>query len=94
MVGGVLLNQKYNPNHVLNAAGKEKFASLLRTWVANLKGQHIQFNIIEAETLRAAQKDPEKYKDLQVRVAGYSALFTQLCPEIQEDIIGRTEQKL
>ena len=94
MVGGVLLNQKYNPNHVLTDAGRDKFKSLLRTWVGKLKGQHIQFNVVRAETLRAAQADPDAYKDLQVRVAGYSALFTQLCPEIQEDIIGRTEQQL
>jgi formate C-acetyltransferase len=94
VVGGVLLNQKYNPNHVLTEKGKEKFASLLRTFINKLKGQHIQFNVVKTETLRAAQKKPANYKDLQVRVAGYSALFTQLSPEIQEDIICRTEQKL
>jgi pyruvate formate-lyase/glycerol dehydratase family glycyl radical enzyme len=94
VVGGVLLNQKYNPNYILNQQGKEKFASMLRTYIGTLKGQHIQFNVVKTETLREAQKKPDKYKDLQVRVAGYSALFTQLSPEIQEDIIGRTEQKL
>lgn len=94
VVGGVLLNQKYNPNNVLTEAGKMKFNALLRTFIGTLRGQHIQFNVIKTETLRAAQQDPDQYKDLQVRVAGYSALFTQLCPEIQEDIISRTEQKL
>ena len=57
------------------------------------KGSHMQFNVVSRETLRDAQKHPEKYKSLVVRVAGYSALFTTLSRGLQEDIINRTEQQ-
>jgi pyruvate-formate lyase len=65
---------------------------LIRTW-SSLKLWHIQFNIINLETLRAAQKNPEKYRNLLVRVAGYSAYFTELSPSLQDEVISRTEEK-
>ncbi len=94
ILGGVLLNQKFNPSYIKSEYGIEKFTSLIKTFFNDLKGFHVQFNVVTKEKLRDAQKNPEKYKDLIVRVAGYSALFTQLSPEIQEDIINRTEQNL
>lgn len=94
ILGGVLLNQKFNPSYVSSKNGINKFASLIKTFFNDLKGFHIQYNIISTEKLRDAQKNPDKYKDLIVRVAGYSALFTKISPEMQEDIIARTEHNL
>ena len=54
-------------------------------------GQHLQCNVVSSETLRAAQRDPEKYRDLTVRVAGYTAYFTEIAEDLQEDLIARTE---
>ena len=67
---------------------------MLRTFFSDLKGWHVQYNIVNREILLAAQKDPEQYRDLIVRVAGYSAFFTVLAPEMQNDIIARTEHAL
>jgi formate C-acetyltransferase len=92
ILGGVLLNQKVTPR-VLRAA-KQKLSAVLRTFFAELKGWHVQYNCVDAETLRAAQRDPESYRDLVVRVAGYSAFFNTLSPETQNDIIARTEQEV
>jgi formate C-acetyltransferase len=92
--GGVLLNQKLSPASLSSPADKEKLASLLRTFFDDLKGWHVQYNIVSRQTLLNAQKDPESYRDLVVRVAGYSALFTTLAPETQNDIIARTEHSL
>ena len=89
--GGTLLNQKFHPTAFEGAGQLKKLASLIRTYFA-LKGMHIQFNVTSAETLRDAQKHPEKYPNLMVRVAGYSALFTTLQPAVQNEIISRTEQ--
>ena len=93
MTGGQLLNQKFSPELLKGEAQFEKFVALIRSFVL-MKGWHIQFNIISTETLRAAQKDPEKYRDVIVRVAGYCAQFITLDPTTQEDIIKRTEEKL
>ena len=71
--------------------GLDQMANLVRTYF-NLDGHHIQFNVVDKETLINAQKHPEDYKDLIVRVAGYSALFTTLSKSLQDDIINRTEQ--
>ena len=68
-------------------------ASLIRSYF-NMDGHHIQFNVIDRQTLLNAQKYPEEYKDLIVRVAGYSAFFNVLSKKTQDDIIGRTEQTL
>lgn len=91
--GGQLLNMKFSPSS-LTGSGRECFISLLRTFLGDLKGMHVQFNIVSIETLKEAQKHPEKYRDLMVRVAGYSALFTALDKVLQDDIIARTEHKL
>jgi formate C-acetyltransferase len=92
IMGGVLLNQKLSPSTIQSDSDKKKLISLLRTFFADLKGWHVQYNIVSRETLLAAKKEPEKYRDLIVRVAGYCAFFTTLSPETQDDIIARTEQ--
>jgi formate C-acetyltransferase len=94
IMGGVLLNQKLSPSTIQSDSDKKKLIFLLRTFFADLKGWHVQYNIVSRETLLAAKKEPEKYRDLIVRVAGYCAFFTTLSPETQDDIIARTEQSL
>jgi len=94
ILGGVLLNQKLSPSVISEESDKKKLISILRTFFATLKGWHVQYNIVSRETLIAAQKNPERYRDLVVRVAGYSAFFTTLSPDTQNDIIARTEQSL
>lgn len=84
-----LLNLKMTPAAVSGDAGLDRLAAFIRAWCA-LKLWHLQFNIINQKTLLAAQKDPESYRSLLVRVAGYSAYFVQLSPKLQEDIILRT----
>jgi formate C-acetyltransferase len=90
--GGTLLNQKLAPKLLEDDVGLDKLASLIRTYF-RLDGHHIQFNVVNAETLREAQKHPEKYGDLLVRVAGYSDYFVNLSTELQNEIIKRTEHK-
>lgn len=94
IMGGVLLNQKLTPSTIKTDADKGKLVSILRTFFTDLKGWHVQYNIVSRDTLLAAKKDPEKYRDLIVRVAGYCAFFTTLSPDTQDDIIARTEQTL
>ncbi len=89
--GGNLFNMKFSPLVLKDEIGRSKFSSLIRTFLGDLKGMHVQFNIVDSATLRDAKKKPEKYPDLMVRVAGYSALFTSLDPKIQDDIIERTD---
>ena len=89
--GGTLLNQKFTPKLVEGEAGLDHMAHLVRSYF-KLDGHHIQFNVVTAETLRAAQAEPEKYRDLIVRVAGYSDYFCDLTPALQNEIIARTEQ--
>jgi formate C-acetyltransferase len=88
---GTLLNQKFHPSALAGMLGLEKFVSLIRGYF-DQKGMHVQFNVVNRETLLDAQKHPENYKNLVVRVAGYSALFTTLSRSLQDDIINRTEQ--
>ncbi len=88
---GTLLNQKFHPSALAGMSGLMKFSSLIRSYF-DQKGMHMQFNVVTRETLLDAQKNPEKYKTLVVRVAGYSALFTTLSRSLQDDIINRTEQ--
>jgi formate C-acetyltransferase len=90
--GGTLLNQKFAPELLQDEQGIDKLSHLIRTYF-KLDGHHIQFNVINAETLRDAQKHPEKYTDLLVRVAGYSDYFVDLSTELQNEIIKRTEHK-
>ncbi len=88
--GGTLLNQKFTPNFLETDEGIEKVLYLIRTYF-KLDGHHMQFNVVNAETLRDAQKHPEKYRDLIVRVAGYSDYFVDLGEDLQNEIIKRTE---
>ncbi len=94
ITGGVLLNQKLSPSSLAKPEGVEKLIYLIRTFFNDLHGFHVQYNIVSRETLLAAQKNPEKYRDLIVRVAGYSAFFNVLSPDTQNDIIARTEHTL
>ena len=87
---GTLLNYKFLPSAVAGDDGLRNFASVVRGYF-DKKGMHVQFNVIDKDTLLEAQKNPEAHKDLVVRVAGYSAQFTGLAKEVQDDIIGRTE---
>ena len=89
--GGTLLNQKFSPQIFEGEESIDKIASLIRAYF-KMDGHHIQFNVVDAETLREAQKHPENYRDLIVRVAGYSDYFVDLTTELQEEIIKRTEQ--
>jgi pyruvate formate-lyase/glycerol dehydratase family glycyl radical enzyme len=88
--GGTLLNQKFTPQLLADDDGITKVANLVRTYF-KMDGHHIQFNVVNAETLRKAQQHPEQYRDLIVRVAGYSDYFVNLTQELQEEIIKRTE---
>lgn len=94
IVGGVLLNQKLSPQILESETNCRKLSMLLRTFFDDLKGFHVQYNVVSRETLLDAQKHPEKHRDLIVRVAGYSAFFTILSTKTQNDIIARTEQAL
>ena len=94
ITGGVLLNQKMTPMMLESDENKKKLQMLIATFFNRLHGYHVQYNIVSKETLLDAQAHPEKYKDLIVRVAGYSAFFNVLSKKTQDDIIGRTEQSL
>ena len=93
MTGGTLLNQKFTPSVVQGEAGLDHMADLIRTYF-DLDGHHIQFNVVDRQTLLAAQRNPEEYRDLIVRVAGYSDHFRNLSRALQDEIIERTEQSL
>ena len=88
---GTLYNMKFHPSALEGASGIDSFINLVRGYF-DRKGSHMQFNVVSRETLIDAQKNPEKYRSLVVRVAGYSALFTTLSKSLQDDIINRTEQ--
>jgi len=90
--GGTLLNQKFTPQLLQDEDGLDKLSQLVRTYF-KLDGHHIQFNVVDADTLRAAQQNPEQYRDLIVRVAGYSDYFCDLTQALQDEIIARTEHE-
>jgi len=90
--GGTLLNQKFTPQLLADEEGLDRLVQLIRTYF-RLDGHHIQFNVVDADTLRAAQRNPEQYRDLIVRVAGYSDYFCDLIPALQDEIIARTEHR-
>jgi formate C-acetyltransferase len=92
LTGGTLLNQKFSPALLEGEEGLDNLAHLIRSYF-KLDGHHIQLNVVTAETLRAAQANPEKYRDLIVRVAGYSDYFCDLSKVLQDEIIARTEHK-
>jgi pyruvate-formate lyase len=87
-----LLNTKMHPSALKTTEDSRKLSSLIKTYFAQ-GGKHIQFNVVGKETLLDAQKHPEKYRELVVRVAGYSAYFTQIAQPIQNEIIARAEQE-
>lgn len=82
-----------DPVSVRKNSGLRRFVALIDQYFAN-GGSQLQFNVVSKKTLLEAQKNPEKFSDLLVRVAGYSAFFTQLSADVQQDIIERTEEKL
>jgi len=88
--GGTLLNQKFTPQLLADEIGMNKLAQLIRTYF-KLDGHHIQFNVVSSGMLRDAKKHPERYRDLIVRVAGYSDYFVDLSVDLQNEIIKRTE---
>lgn len=90
---GTLLNMRFHPTALASESGKEKLIALIRTYF-DLGGMEMQFNIVSADTLRRAQEVPEDYRDLVVRIAGFSAYFVELYRASQEDIIRRTELNL
>jgi formate C-acetyltransferase len=90
--GGTLLNMKFTPDALAGDEGLDKLTQLVRSYF-RLDGHHIQFNVVRAETLRAAQRDPQAHRDLIVRVAGYSDYFCDLSPALQDEIIARTEHR-
>jgi formate C-acetyltransferase len=90
--GGTLLNQKLTPGLLDTEEGVDKFVQLVRAYF-RMDGHHLQFNVVDAATLKAAQKQPERYRDLIVRVAGYSDYFCDLSKALQDEIIARTEHK-
>ncbi len=90
---GNLLNMKFTPQALEGEAGTKNLISLIKTFF-DMGGWHIQFNVVDVKTLKDAQKEPEKYPTLMVRVAGYSAYFNDLCTETQNDIINRTEHAM
>lgn len=94
ITGGVLLNQKVTPQMLATKENKEKLEMIIKTFFNRLHGYHVQYNVVSRETLIDAQKNPEKHRDLIVRVAGYSAFFNVLSRATQDDIIERTEQTL
>ncbi len=90
--GGTLLNQKFTPQILAGDDGLNHLVQLVRTYF-RLDGHHIQFNVVDAATLREAKKNPAQYRDLIVRVAGYSDYFCDLGEALQEEIIARTEHQ-
>ena len=90
--GGTLLNQKLAPKLMDTDQGLDRFVQLVRSYF-RLDGHHIQFNVVDAATLRAAQQEPAKHRDLIVRVAGYSDYFCDLSRALQDEIIARTEHQ-
>jgi formate C-acetyltransferase len=87
--GGTLLNLKFTPDTLEGDAGPALLTHLIRSYFA-LRGHHVQFNVVTAETLRDAQAHPEQHRDLIVRVAGYSDYFCDLTTPLQDEIIART----
>jgi pyruvate-formate lyase len=86
---GTLLNMKFLPSFFTNDSDREKFSSLLRSFIS-LPVNHVQFNVVTAEELINAKADPDSYRGLTIRVAGYTAYFTELAGDLQDEIIKRT----
>ena len=88
---GTLLNLKFSPSCLNGADGIEKLRQLLETYFFDMMGMEVQINVISTATMRAAQQDPDKYKDLVVRIAGFSVYFVEMHRTGQNDLISRTE---
>ncbi|MDD5095276.1 MAG: glycine radical domain-containing protein, partial [Dehalococcoidia bacterium] len=88
-----IFNLKFHPTVFATNDSRRKVLDLIKTYM-DLGGNHIQFNVVDVETLRDAQSHPDQYRDLVVRVAGYSAFFVYLDPLVQEEVIQRTELRL
>jgi pyruvate-formate lyase len=87
---GTLLNMKFHPSAMKTEEDLKKIATLIKTYF-DYGGKHAQFNVVDSKTLKEAQREPERYRNLMVRVAGYSAYFTELSSNVQDEIIMRTE---
>ena len=92
-LGGIALNLRLHPSVLSNQEGMEKVRDMTKNYFES-GGLEVQYNVVDTETLRAAQKDPEKYRDLVVRIAGYSAYFIELGRDLQNDIISRNENHI
>ena len=90
---GTLMNMKFHPSALKTEADLEKLGSMIQTYLTN-GGKQIQFNVVDKKTLEAAKVEKEKYRDLVVRVAGYSAYYVTLTERVQDELIKRTEQEL
>jgi formate C-acetyltransferase/4-hydroxyphenylacetate decarboxylase large subunit len=86
----LLFNMKFHPTSLKGIEGSKSLLSLIKTFF-DLDGWHIQFNVVDTEMLRHAQRHPENYRDLIVRVAGFSAYWVELSKQVQDEIIARTE---
>jgi len=93
ITNGLALNIRFHPRVFNREDGLSKIRSLMTTYFEQ-GGMEVQYNVVSSETLRAAQKDPEKYKDLVIRIAGFSAYFVELNTNLQNDLIARTENQL
>lgn len=91
---GLLLNMKFHPSSIADDSGVDKLVALMKTYFFDMHGMEMQLNIVSADTLRAAQENPEDYRDLVVRIAGFSAYFTEVYKAAQDDLIRRTELSL
>jgi len=91
---GILLNMKFHPSAISNEGGIDKLINVLQTYFFDMGGMEMQMNIVSAETLKDAQQHPENYKDLVVRIAGFSAYFVEVYKDSQDDLIRRTELQL
>ena len=87
---GLALNMRIHPSSVSTDEGLDKLKEMTEAYFSN-GGMEVQYNIVSAKTMRAAQADPQTYRDLVVRIAGFSAYFVEMTPDLQNDIISRTE---
>jgi len=90
---GTLLNMKFSPSAVSNKDSAKKLAELIKTYMIDMKGMEMQLNIVSTSTMKDARKNPEEYKDLVVRIAGFSAYFVEISEEAKDDLIKRTEME-
>lgn len=95
-INSVVYNQKFHPRALEKDEDVAKLASLIRIYLCDMGvdgrgANHVQINVVSAETLRDAQEHPEKYRDLIIRVAGYTAFFTEISRDLQDDLIARVE---